>query len=429
LTLIESRSVGGKGADANHNPGPPITAGDGGNGVFATSFTAVAACASTLEAGVEGAGEPAGTPGEALALAGGSTFSPGDCLQVPDSFGTIQAAIDAAVDGDLILIAPGTYEEAPIVVGKRLTLASQEGGERPMIQSSGIALVVTGEADVTLRFLELHGADAPDAPLGEDAEAGSAALVAANSAITLVNTWLWGGDGGLGGDEFSLGRRGGDGGPGAVIADAPEVTLELAYLFGGDGGRGGPGIDGGVGGDGGVGLSLANTSMFDASLSTCEGGVGGAAGVSIDTPPIAGGGGRGGDALRASAVQGRAETFWMLGGAGGNFFVAGAGVGGDSLVATEGTRLCAYELYGEPGPGGQGMSSVTGPTGEALILSEDSTIALPPQVVAQLVISPQPMGTYHSSTQRAASDANRDGAVDAADVVQMVALWDACEEP
>ncbi len=43
-------------------------------------------------------------------------------INVPDDHDTIQAAVDAASPGDLVLIAPGTYEEAVDVETENLTI-------------------------------------------------------------------------------------------------------------------------------------------------------------------------------------------------------------------------------------------------------------------------------------------------------------------
>jgi len=53
----------------------------------------------------------------------------GGTLAVPGDFDTIQAAVDAAVPGDLILIAPGTYREAVNVETDNLTIRGVDRNE------------------------------------------------------------------------------------------------------------------------------------------------------------------------------------------------------------------------------------------------------------------------------------------------------------
>jgi hypothetical protein len=52
-----------------------------------------------------------------------------ETLRVPEDFDTIQAAVDAAEPGDLVLIAPGTYEEAVDVTTDDLTIRGLDRNE------------------------------------------------------------------------------------------------------------------------------------------------------------------------------------------------------------------------------------------------------------------------------------------------------------
>ena len=77
-------------------------------GAVAASFTAFAAPAlDKVEFADTGLPPPSGT------------------LVVPDQFTTIQAAIDAAGDGDTVLVRPGTYPGGLLISGKRITLESE----------------------------------------------------------------------------------------------------------------------------------------------------------------------------------------------------------------------------------------------------------------------------------------------------------------
>ena len=57
----------------------------------------------------------------------GIAFS--DTIHVPADQPTIQAGIDAAVDGDTVLVAPGTYVETIDFKGKAITVRSDTDGD------------------------------------------------------------------------------------------------------------------------------------------------------------------------------------------------------------------------------------------------------------------------------------------------------------
>lgn len=56
-------------------------------------------------------------------------------IHVPEDYPTIQEAIDAAVDGDTVLVNDGTYEEAINFLGKAITVISVNGPEVTIIDS------------------------------------------------------------------------------------------------------------------------------------------------------------------------------------------------------------------------------------------------------------------------------------------------------
>jgi hypothetical protein len=88
----------------------------------------------------------------------------GAVLSVPAQYGTIQAAIGAAANGDVIDVAPGVYAEALVISGKTLTIRSRfaTSGDPADVAATAIAIggvdVVTlnAGADVLLQGLTLR---------------------------------------------------------------------------------------------------------------------------------------------------------------------------------------------------------------------------------------------------------------------------------
>src|SRR5262245_27628275 len=81
---------------------------------------------------------------------------------VPADYQTIQAAIDAAVNGDTVLVAPGTYVERINFKGKAIVVTSSDGAAVTVIDGNLLGSVVTfksseGSGSVLAGFTVTHG--------------------------------------------------------------------------------------------------------------------------------------------------------------------------------------------------------------------------------------------------------------------------------
>jgi serine protease len=79
----------------------------------------------------------------ALILLSLSASSEGATIRVPADAATIQQGIDAALDGDTVLVSAGTYYERINFHGKAITLASEQGPDVTAIDGSHAGTVVT----------------------------------------------------------------------------------------------------------------------------------------------------------------------------------------------------------------------------------------------------------------------------------------------
>ncbi len=71
---------------------------------------------------------------------------------------SIQSALDDSDPGDVICVAPGTFEEDLVIDTPHVTLAASDSGNSPVIEGSGNAVLVTSADSVHIQGLEIRGA-------------------------------------------------------------------------------------------------------------------------------------------------------------------------------------------------------------------------------------------------------------------------------
>ena len=97
-----------------------------------------------------------------LLLGGQAAARPAVVTHVPADYPTIQGAINAAVNGDTIQVAPGTYVENLNFLGKAIRVTSDQGAELTVIDGNQAASVVSfvsgeGPQSVLSGFTLQHG--------------------------------------------------------------------------------------------------------------------------------------------------------------------------------------------------------------------------------------------------------------------------------
>lgn len=92
----------------------------------------------------------------AIALAAAATASAAE-LHVPAQYATIQAAVDAAANGDVVVVGPGTYRETLDLGEKELTLRGSAGAAETILDGSGGTTSILTARNVEPRRVVVQG--------------------------------------------------------------------------------------------------------------------------------------------------------------------------------------------------------------------------------------------------------------------------------
>jgi len=187
-------------------------------------------------------------------------------LVVPTTHPTIQAAINAALPGDTVLVLPGTYVERIDFLGKSITVRGTAGAAATTINGNQGGSVVTFAANepptATLEgFTITNGLGVLQfAAILPQAAAGG--IMCVNASPTIRRCVVRGNQGGTGSLATPSIPVGGIGGPGGILARGSALRLIECEVIDNVGGRGGmsslgvAGASGGRGGPGGAYLGF-----------------------------------------------------------------------------------------------------------------------------------------------------------------------------
>lgn len=261
-------------------------------------------------------------------------------------FVDLQQAIDAASDGDVLLVRPGLYDGFEIAGKGVSVLADVEGtvvclggalvrnvpanstvalrGIRTVADTTPGLFVRNCDGTVWIEACDARGADG-DGALGSPTfhpDGYEGLLVIDGGNVVLTRTTFTGGDGAQLVGTFSIA---GDGGAG-ISSTKSELAIYGCFTWGGDGGDAATGSAPADGGDGGNGFTI-DAGSATAAGSVFLGGDGGDAGaLVVDTTTTCGTAGDGGDGIQqpqppASAAEVRVLDCHFSPGIGGAAFL------------------------------------------------------------------------------------------------------------
>jgi hypothetical protein len=101
-------------------------------------------------------------------------------IYVPDNYPTIQDAINASVNGDTIIVRPGTYVENIYFLGKAITVTSEKGSE--------VTIIDGNQAESVVNFFRGEGLDSVlDGFTVTNGDGGGGGIYCERSSPTITN--------------------------------------------------------------------------------------------------------------------------------------------------------------------------------------------------------------------------------------------------
>lgn len=269
-----------------------------------------------------------------LVLAALAAPTPADVVVVASDgsgdFTTIQQAISATADGDLIQVRGGTYGE--FLISNRSLTVTAELGERVSIIGTVRVRNLAANRDVLLSNLDVIGQITGTAESGHGLRAQNCAgsLRVQNCTFRARQT------------ELPVGTGDNDGRAGASIVNCADVVFVESEFYGGAGRDIYNCCENGTTGGNGIASSASHLALFHCRAEGFEGG-------------YSGWGGRGGHGVvvRAIGLYSSGSTF--VGGKGGfgdDFIYGPGGDGGDAIFADAGSASSLLDstlIPGEPG--------------------------------------------------------------------------------